>query len=741
MGWKKLEEKVRLTASYLWNAPADSEKIKGVNVDCVLKIKNNYWVAIEITKTKRLAKFRNDLAKFASIRPHLFDKDIYVECFFICEIEPSPSMVETGKGHHVKVMSYHSFEKMFFDFTKYYHERSQRRFGSAVDPYSGKKDERAYIPIEYIGVSANENYNIEDIANLLLKGKRIILLGNYGTGKSRCMQELFLKLGESGKKQMIFPFCFNLRNFWGSRRSHEIIRRHFDDLGLSQSADSAIKIFEKNMVIFLLDGFDEIGSQAWVDNPDKLRIVRSESLLGVKDLIKRSSGGLIITGREHYFNHNREMFECLGLDEKTTIIIKCPEEFSDDVMTEYLKNISDKLILPSWLPKRPLICQIINTIDNDLLENIVNEAPGELEFWDIVIDAICTREAKINVAIDSETVKALLILLSRVTRSKPNNVGPITFSDIKASFEKIVGISPNDEAAVMIQRLPTLGRIEAESTDRHFVDPYILDGFRAEDVINIVSFMDENVKHENWINPLCNFGTNLVAKSINDTNNYVGFMKYLNLINHFKNRTLIGDIFSSLINSYKKDLDFNNISIDGTHISNLNLANSRASNFYIFDSYIERLDITATQVRNVIIKDCVIKKVYGVSAEKNLPEWMKNNDIELYEAVNRYARIKRAPLRIEQNIFCIIIMRTFFQPGSGRKEDTLVKGYGVTSNKKIVYKILNMLLSEGILTKSKGDSGNVYNPTRRYTKRMEQILTELNNSKDELWLRLDEFKK
>jgi hypothetical protein len=77
-----------------------------------------------------------------------------------------------------------------------------------------------------------------------------------------------------------YPLCIDLRDQWGTKKGNEIIRRHLDDYGLSQNADNIIKVIPNGGTILLLDGFDEIGSQTWSDDPTKLKDIRKKSLMG-----------------------------------------------------------------------------------------------------------------------------------------------------------------------------------------------------------------------------------------------------------------------------------------------------------------------------------------------------------------------------------------------------------------------------------------------------------------------------
>ena len=736
--WKDLEALVRQVASYIWLSPAEAEEINGVKADCVLRLKPDYWIVIEITKEETLAKLREDLAKFSSVRPYLFSKSIYCECYFVCENDPPPSLIETGRGVLVNVMSVSTFKKQFFDYGSYHYLRSQKRFGSAVDPFSGEKDDTDYVPVEYLNSSALRVYSLDDIVSLLLKNVKIILLGNYGTGKSRCVQEIFSRLRTYADSGLMFPLSIDLRDNWGARRGHEIIRRHFDDLGFSKGADGIIRIFDQRSVCLLLDGFDEIGSQAWSDNPNRLKDIRADSLLGVKDLLINSRGGALITGREHYFNSDEEMFECLGLNPHATIVLECPEEFSDEQMQQYLKMISPSLALPEWLPRRPLICQLIGRLGEDLLDALVDEKHGEVQFWRSLIDAICRREARINPALDHQTIKSVLVHVARLTRSKPGDVGPISIMEINKAFEKVVGSPAVDESAIMLQRLPTLGRVAAETTERQFMDFYILDGLRAEDVIQSVRAQTGDTLDEPWLNPLREFGLKLVAEEIGRGFKNL-YLSFAHKASRHDNKIITGDIIASLFVSGVKDLDFGGLFLRDSHVSLLDMTDAVVKDLSIEDSFLDALDVSGAQPSGVKIVGCEIKLVLGVSAAEGLPEWVKRNNIKAFESVATVKRIREAHLSDSERIFVTIIKKTFFQPGAGRKEQALLRGLGESADKRLANRILNMLVSDEILYRSNGDEGWVYIPNRQYTRRMKRILAELTFSDDPIWAKLNPF--
>ena len=158
MNWQEFENKTRKIASFIWDCDGRPDTINGVKVDCVCQIKTDNWVIIEITQENNLAKVRDDLSKFASVKPYLLSKNVYAECYFITEGNPNPSLVQTGKGSNVSVMSFESLSKKLIDHEKYYFIRSSLPFGSAIQQTTGKKDEIKYVRVEYKDVRSSNKY-------------------------------------------------------------------------------------------------------------------------------------------------------------------------------------------------------------------------------------------------------------------------------------------------------------------------------------------------------------------------------------------------------------------------------------------------------------------------------------------------------------------------------------------------------------------------------------------------------
>ncbi len=119
---------------------------------------------------------------------------VVCRAFIVLEDEPTDSMKEAGNAAHIRVVSVAAFERDFFDFRAYHELRSKIPFGSAVDAKTGENDARAFISVDYEDVERSDRLNKQEIVARLLRGEQVVLTGDFGTGKSRCVKEVYLDL-------------------------------------------------------------------------------------------------------------------------------------------------------------------------------------------------------------------------------------------------------------------------------------------------------------------------------------------------------------------------------------------------------------------------------------------------------------------------------------------------------------------------------------------------------------------
>lgn len=737
MTWQNLEEKVRTIASLRWNCVAVSETIAGVKCDCILKIAEDNWIVIEITKQNDLTKVREDIVKLRTVKNALLLDDIYCKCYFVMEDKPTDSMRASGLAQKVTVMSLIEFQNEYFDYGSYIHMRKKRPFGSLINIDTGEPESNVYIDVCYLNRKTGQELSISGIMELLLRGKKVILKGDFGLGKSRCIKQLF-EILTSDLVNNPYTIAINLRDHWGAKRSVEILTRHFQELGLE--AKNFIKSYEQPNIIYLLDGFDEIGTQSWSSDQKKMQHMREISVCALKDLIAQVQGGVLVVGREYYFNSDKELLNCLGLNESNTVILECYHEFTETELVAFVReNLgqihgADKLEnLPAWLPKRPLIMQLLLKYASDVFS--VDYALEDIcGFWYAFLTKMCEREAKIHPALNPEIIKSVLISLANKTRMSPQNTGPITQNDLSNAFNDAAGFYPNDETSVMLQRLPSLGRVSADSPDRQFLDTFILNGLRAESVIQFSKSWNTRLLVNEWKNPLDQIGLSILAEYISKDERRID--AFLALARHASNynKILASDIVAALCLLDINSIDFKDLDISGGHFTQLTFEGKEIDRLTLCDSIIERFDLTNAKLKeSVKISKCLIGTAYGIASHKSLSNNFFECEVVNFEALATTTLIKKARLTEPQKLFVQMLRKIFYQPGAGRKEGALLRGMGSSANKQLGEKILNTLLDEKLITRHKGDEGYVYKPVRGEMGRIDRILTDLTLSTDPLW--------
>ena len=306
--WKSLEDHVRGIAQLRWNATCRPEHIDGMDFDGVVRVSADEIILIEITKERNLQKVRDDLNKIKPTKLRLATEGLVCRGFVILDQEPTNSMVEAGEKSHIAVMSAAAFERSFFDFNAYDSLRTKLPFGSAIDAKTGENDLITFVPVRYTLASGQGSLNVTDLVTQMLRRNRVVLTGDFGTGKSRCIKEVYTALCGQIRDAGAFPIAINLRDHWSSSNALEILAGHLGNVGLSSSIDNLIRLLNSGHLILLLDGFDEIGAQSYDMRVDDRKALRRHAVRGIRDLLSKSKSGAIVTGRSHFFDSDEEMF-------------------------------------------------------------------------------------------------------------------------------------------------------------------------------------------------------------------------------------------------------------------------------------------------------------------------------------------------------------------------------------------------------------------------------------------------
>ena len=308
-------------------------------------------------------------------------------------------------------------------------------------------------------------------------------------------------------------------------------------------------------------------------------------------------------------------------------------------------------------------------------------------------------------------------------------------SEINQVFTDLAGTMPVEESTAMLQRLPGMGRLSAESSDRQFVDSYILDGLRADDVIDHLRGNGGYKTGSPWRHPLGPFGQSIVAAAIL-TQEHKDRGIYVAKDAATGNPVLSGDVIAAIARTNFPIIDFRGLQLSFTEITTLDLSGNNISNLIISDSIIHALYLPDDSAQKLfVLRDCLVNEVFGLNASaQQLPGWMESCVAETVHRLDTLERIKQADLSGPQLMLVTIVKKTFFQPGAGRKEESLLRGLGNLAKPSDCKKILNSLITAGILETGKGNSGLVYRPVRGHTERMGRLLAELGRSEDPVWI-------
>lgn len=739
--WKVFEDYVRAIATLKFGHPCQSEHVSGVDLDGVIHISGDELVLVEITENLTLQKVREDITKVSAVRTAQLLSGVSCKAFLVLDGEPTPSMTELGTQSHVTVLSAKQFENMFFNYESYVRLRQEQPFGSAVDSETGKNDPRKYVGVSFNEKHSTKTYDVASVCKELIKGHKLVVTGDYGTGKSRLVREVFERLKVITREAGAYALAINLREHWGSATFLEIISGHLQGIGLSTSIDNAVRLLQSGRLILLLDGFDEIGAQSHDTRVEDRISLRKQALRGVRNLMQQTRAGVLITGRSHYFDEDLEIIEALGLDPASTLVklIDVPPNFTQEQAKLYLNDIGLNITPPEWLPRKPLVFQIAAELQKEDLEKVLKAVSGPFEFWGLFLGSVTRRESKgVQDTIPPSTIRAILIELGGISRSSTTPLGRFSPTDINEAYRLVNGSLPDAVGQQLLARMCTLGRIEPQSPDRQFLDNNIAEIVRAEHLVTRISTLNEAATKIQWKQPLTPVGVFHAASAIDSYDMEQRCFSLLSKYATSANRVLLGEVISILSIISEDTLDFKALTLRHGHVPILFVDKNKIKNLEIVSTEIAMLVLdvkTASLTDHFTIRDSLIVLISGITNSSALPHWITGTGVLGYEEdVKNSAGIKASNLPDGQKLLLSIIHKIFFQPGSGREEGALLKGgYGKKYDQKMVDDILRKMLSEGLLEKFKGDDGFVYKPIRRHTERMSRIKSELSLSEDLLW--------
>ena len=433
------ENEVQRIARQLWPAAEfdGAAMVDGREIDGIFDTEDCRHI-VEATTSRRKEKAEEDLKKLAQLVKRHGSRTATraVRGWFVTAEEPTADQRQVANKYRdtINSLSFAQFQSRLVDSRGYLKLRDTYTFGSVRDPSNNASGEDIhYVPLDLVKAGSTELVPQSALLGLLTAGRAVVLLGDYGAGKSMTLREVYrdMKKRHLNGELSTFPVFVNLRDHYGQTDPAEILHRHARNVGFDKPSH-LVRAWRAGFVHLLLDGFDEITALSIQGFWRKLKDNRHRAMTGVRRLIdehpaptapKKGSGscaGLLVAGRAHFFDSPSERRTALGLPvDRVELSLN---EFTERQIAEYLATTSLSGFVPEWLPSRPLLVGYLAA--TRVLEDLtVRNSGGELDpvaGWDILLDRVCDREARIEAGIDGGTVRRILERLATKASEIPS---------------------------------------------------------------------------------------------------------------------------------------------------------------------------------------------------------------------------------------------------------------------------------------------------------------------------------
>lgn len=705
------------------------------------------WVVhlIEATTWRTKDKAKQDIDKLTRLRRQLLSRGKPVQCWFVTQSEPTADQRSVApKDGSVNVLSFEQLRSKLVDAHGYLRSRKKYAFGSARDPESGLVDVREeYLPLSLVSPSGL-SLTIDDLVQAVLGGARIVMLGDYGAGKSMTMRALFDGLSKTFRQVATpsFPIHLNLRDHHAQNDPAEAIARHARSIGFSDS-NQLVRAWRAGYSHLLLDGFDEMATPGWAGPTTRMRDIRRRSVELVRRFVKETpaGAGVVLAGREHYFDSRPEMITALGAG--SPFVPYSLSELSEDQIETYLAQHGWNDGLPDWIPARPLLLAYLANrgLLKEALAVPAGSSPGMA--WDSLLGLICDREAEIESGVDGFTVRRVVERLASIARSRGDGLGPLEFSDIEVVFRDVCGFAPDDRAMVLLQRLPGLGPTDPETGTRRFMDSNLADTARAGDVTIYAKnpFAEDPPESSHWSVGLGSLGIDVAAYKLardgEPVSKIAASTRHTAAVS--EKQYLVSDlvrILTALGGSLKDEGQF---AISHVWIDELSLSEPELDlqDVEFRDCVVESVDAPRDGTGPTSMPRflrCQFGTIEGRSSFRDLPpdRFIECSCDHFTESGSTTASLLATSLPLGQRVALTVLKKLYVQRGSGRKESALVRGLDQT-HKGVVPSVLNVLERHRLATKARSGKERIWLPARRATPRVLGMIDGPTTCKDEAW--------
>lgn len=713
----QLEAAVREIARGLWNLGnrhIGPVMIGSDEIYCICRTEEIVHI-IECTVESKMDKTRQDVNKLVGAKRIEEKNGSTVKLWLITEKEPTGQQWEYAQGQGVTISSLDDFRNRLIDARSYLEYRWSYTFGSARDLGSESVNvaDDEYISVGIHDGSNGHQLNIKGLCDRLLGGTIVVLRGPYGSGKSLTTKEVFRDLrGRFFKNGSgLVPVAINLRDHWGSETYEEVLRRHASRIGF-EKADQLVRAWHAGRLVVLLDGFDELAAPILSSGREAVKHARRQALACVRSFVNsaRPGGGILITGRDNYFGSDDEMHESLGLP-NTALILELGE-FSDVEARRYLRKKGLPEDLPSWLPRKPLLLGYL--IARGLLAEAlsIDGSTGPAYAWNQLLDRISEREAKLPDVASGNVVRRILEALATRCRSLPSLNGPLYERDIDSVYEDVSGVPANENARLMLQRLPGLTSRDQEDGSRSFVDKDLLDALQGSSVGHFIKnpYATQSAL-ANVRNSLGLLGQSVAAVVASDEGHSATEHRIaaeVAALTMHETTLAVDCVISGALRTAPKEFNCDGLEFTGANIQLIDFETMPLVNARFHDCHFNVVDLAdISQISDIQITNSTIARIVGITGLVSLPDWIVNSLVDEYDSAFTTAAILRLQVPLSIRVMLTIFRKLFLQPGGGRLESALRRGLD-QQGQALVPSLLALLEGDGMVYSTQASSEKIW---------------------------------
>lgn len=749
----EFENEVRRIARHLWPSAqyGGAAVIENRQRDGVFETEECIHL-VEATTSRQKDKAKADIGKLVSLAGSFRRRSVAkpLQCWFITRSEPTadqPGVASKHKGL-VNVLSFSQFQSRLIDAPSYLQTREAYPFGSVRDPATGRGAPSVdYVSLDLVETGTGALWEVDRMLTHVEAGGGVILLGDFGAGKSMTLREIYRELKKKylRDRSVRFPVYVNMRDHHGQTSPAEILERHARNTGFG-SPSHLVRAWLAGYAILLLDGFDEVGTLGIQGAWKKLRDTRYRATQALRGFVRQMPKGVgfVLAGRAHFFDGDKERRSALALESDPSFVELSLNEFTDDQMRRYLEKSGYRGRVPGWIPSRPLLLGYLAA--RGLMEAALKSVePGPViadpaRGWDDLIDRVTAREAEIEAGIDGVTLRRILERIATKARSSPGGLGPIPVDDIVAAFKEICGYPPDEQAMVLLQRLPGLGIDPAGDQSRSFIDESLADALRAGDV---AAFADTPFNIDATIlreaeGSLGSLGVGVAVQRLERSKCPPG--KLLTAIRRAAQVTDGGVLTADLVHAAISRADAINeaVYVKRVFLQEFELTADigDVSHLEFQDCYFARigLDVDLPVERLPGFRRCFFSEVEGRVSERDLPRGVFDADCifdSFTEAAETTDAILNLDLALGVKVLLTVLKKLYLQRGSGRRESALYRGLDHKS-RRLVPDVIRLLQTEGVVTGYSRKGAAIWLPDRTQMVRIGRIIASPNVSEDAL---------